>query len=327
MNPTVSVIIVTKNEEKYISECIESILSQDYPKGKYEIIVVDGGSTDKTQQIVKSYDVKMIIDKDGSISHGRNIGIKNSKGLYIAFTDGDCAVEKSWLSKLVYEIKKTPKNIVAVGGPNLVFDDDPLFAKCVGYMQETFLGSGGSPQSYKINEPRYVQSIPNCNILYKGEIISLQRYDDSFNMGDDCEFNFRLNQKGYKFLYLPEVIVWHHRRDNIKTLAKKMFLYAQAMAVIMKKHRKIVRWYACVPALALIALASALPLILFFPIIKFAYIFAFLIYFGLLLISTLQVYQKSKSRKSIITFLLLPLQHLVYGLGFLDGMIKRRVVK
>ncbi len=324
MDPIVSVIVVTKNEERYISNCIESILSQNFPIDNYEIIVVDGGSTDKTQQIVKNHNVKLIIDKDGSIAHGRNIGVKNSKGMYVAFTDGDCVVEKSWLKKLIYEIKKSSNDVVAVGGPNLVFDDDSLFAKSVGYMQETYLGSGGSPQSYRINKPKYVQSIPNCNIMYKNEIISSERYDNSFSMGDDCEFNFRLKQKGYKFLYIPDILVWHHRRDSIKTLSKKMFLYAKSMARITKKHKKIVRWYSIIPPLVILAIILAFPLIYYFPVIKFFYICMVLIYFFLSIISTIHVYKKSKSLKSIVTLLLLPLQHIMYGLGFYMGIFQRR---
>ena len=55
--PQISVIVVTKNEEKNISTCLESLLAQDCPKDRYEIIVVDGASTDKTQDICRRYPI------------------------------------------------------------------------------------------------------------------------------------------------------------------------------------------------------------------------------------------------------------------------------
>ena len=73
----------------------------DYPKEKYEIIVVDGASTDKTREIVKEYPIKLIIDKNGGLANSRNIGIKTAKGDHIASTDADCVVKEDWLNILV----------------------------------------------------------------------------------------------------------------------------------------------------------------------------------------------------------------------------------
>lgn len=165
MNPIVSAVVVAKNEEKHISECLNSLITQDLQRNNYEIIVVDGGSIDRTPEICRRYPIKLIITESG-ISHQRNVGIKAANGKYIAFTDADCIADKNWLRKLVEQTEKTDKDTVAIGGPNLVLNTDPPLSRIIGYAQETFLGSGGSPQSYKLNHSCYVNSIPNCNILY-----------------------------------------------------------------------------------------------------------------------------------------------------------------
>jgi len=296
-------------------------MAQDFPRNQYEIIVVDGGSTDKTQEVVRRYPVKLIIDKNGTIAHGRNIGVEVSRGKYVAFTDADCVVEKSWLKKLVENIEKCDRDVVAVGGPNLVFDNDPPISKVIGYMQESFFGSGGSPQSYRINTPRYVCSVPNCNAIYRRDILVKERYDDALNIGEDGELNFRLKQKGYKFLYLPNIIVWHHRPNNIKEFVKKMFLYGEAMAKIMKKHKKVVRWYAILPSISILALLLAYPIIKLFPIAVYLYGLAIVAYLFALIISTVQVYRRYRSPFSLLTLVLLPLQHFSYGFGFLKGIL------
>lgn len=196
----ISVIVVTKNEEKNISQCLDSLMAQDYPKDTYELIVVDGASIDKTREICQRYPVRLIMAKQSGISHQRNQGVKLAKGEYVAFTDADCIVEKSWLRKLIGQIEAADGGVVAVGGPNLVFDSDPPLSKVIGYAQETLLGSGGSPAAYKISKPGYVSSIANCNILYRKETIAKEGYDETLSVGDDCELNFRLRQRGYKFL-------------------------------------------------------------------------------------------------------------------------------
>ncbi len=323
----ISVIVVTKNEEKNISKCLGSLLVQDYPKDKYEVIVVDGDSTDRTQEICRRYPIRLIIVKKSGISYQRNKGVKVAKGKYVAFTDADCIVEKTWLRKLIEQIEGNNKRVVAVGGPNLVFNDDPPLSKVIGYTQETLLGSGGSPQSYKITKPTYVNSISNCNILYKKEIVAKEKYDETLSVGDDCELNFRLRQKGYEFLYLPDIVVWHHRPSNFLNFAKKMFSYGKAIGRVTKKHKKIVRWYAFPIVLAVLAVIFSYPIIkLFYPAI-YIYIFAVSLYIIALAISIVQVYRRYNSIKSLITIILLPMQHFLYAFGFLKGFLEREKIR
>lgn len=319
-----SVIVVTKNEEKTIFKCLDSLIAQDFPKDKYEVIVIDGASLDKTCEICERFPVKLIRLDRGGISYQRNAGVQVAEGRYVAFTDADCIVEKAWLTKLRNQIEKTDRNVVAVGGPNLVFDNDPPLSKVIGYTQETLLGSGGSPQSYRIAKPTYVNSIPNCNILYKKEIIAKEKYDETLSVGDDCELNFRLKQRGYKFLYLPGAVVWHHRPETFRNFTRKMFSYGIALGRITRKHRKIVRWYAPLVAFAVLAVIFSYPLIKLFHSAIYIYVFAGSFYLMTLVILTSQICQRLKSAESLLTMILLPLQHFFYGIGFLKGLFTRR---
>ncbi len=323
MNPIVSVIVVAKNEEKYISACLDSLVVQDFPKDSYEIIVVDGGSKDRTPEICRSYPVKLISTGSG-ISHQRNVGISAAKGKYVAFTDADCIADKNWLRKLVEQAEKTDKNTVAVGGPNLVFDTDPPLSRIIGYAQETFLGSGGSVQTSIPDKSGYVDSIPNCNILYKREVVAREKYYEGLSIGDDSELNFRLRQKGYKFLYLRDAIVWHHRRASLKSFARNMFFYGEAMGRIIRKHGRIVRWYAPLSGLAVLAVIFSYPIINFFRPAIYIYAFAIASYIIALAISTTKVYQRYKSVGFLMTMILLPVQHFFYGVGFLKGLLEVR---
>ena len=87
----------------------------DYPKDKYEVIIVDGYSTDDTVEIAKRYGCKIVYENAGTIGGARNIGVENSTGKYIAFTDSDCIVDKNWLKNLIGQF--TDEKIASVGGP------------------------------------------------------------------------------------------------------------------------------------------------------------------------------------------------------------------
>src|SRR5260221_12583418 len=95
----VSVCITTFNEEKSIEKLLKSILSQT--KVPDEIVIVDGGSTDKTVEIIKKFGkAKLIISKGASISRGRNLAVKNAKYSMIAMTDAGCVCERHWLERI-----------------------------------------------------------------------------------------------------------------------------------------------------------------------------------------------------------------------------------
>ena len=313
-----------RNEERYIVECIESLFNQDYPKELYEIIMVDGMSTDNTQNLVRKYPVKLILNEKKNVAAARNLGVKEAKGEYIAFTDGDCRADKSWLSTLVNEMLNAPENVACIGGPNLIFNTDSLFARVVGHTQETFLGSGGSAQSSNSSERKYVQSIPNCNAFYKKQIIEdIGYFDETFVIGQDCDLNFRIGKNGYKFLYIPEAKVYHHRRGNTKSFSTQMFRYGSWMVKLFKKHKGVVRWYSFIPAFAILITVIGIALSLKYSIILKLLGFLTLLYIILVSYTALKVSIKMRSIFGLKALFILPLQHVMYGLGVISQLIQR----
>lgn len=133
--PFVSVIVATRNEEATIGECIHSLLNQDYPADKYEIIVVNDRSTDETGQIIEKVRkrsanvIRVDITSESVEMAGKqnalNAGIKKSRGSIILTTDADCMAKSSWIKTMVsYFDEKTG---VVIGLP--VTREDAFFAK------------------------------------------------------------------------------------------------------------------------------------------------------------------------------------------------------
>ncbi len=108
-----SIIIPTYNEEKYIKNCIKSIRNCEF--SDYEIIVVDGRSTDDTVKIAKKY-ADRVVKEEGelSITNARNMGARIAKGEYVAFLDADSIVCNGWVDIVQ---KNLGKGVLALGGP------------------------------------------------------------------------------------------------------------------------------------------------------------------------------------------------------------------
>ena len=316
--PFISVVVGIRNEERFIEECIESLLSLDYPQDSYEIIIVDGMSTDKTRDLVQKYPVRLLLNKRKNVGAARNLGVENARGNLVAFTDGDCKVNPQWLKILVREMQNVQDNVVCVGGPNLIFDTDPVFGRVVGYAQETFLGSGGSAQSKNSTRKQYVSSLPNCNAMYKKNAIQeVGGFDERFLIGQDGDLNYRISKTGSKFLYIPEAQVLHHRRGTFKSFSVRMFKYGMWMAELFKKHGEFVRWYAFLPSIAIIfAIVLLISSIRYFTPILLLLTLA-TVYLILVFITSIQVTFKMRSKYGLYALFVIPIQHITYGLGFL----------
>src|SRR3989344_3228461 len=97
-----SIILPTYNNEKTIDECLKSIFIQDYPKKDFEVLLIDGDSTDRTLEIAKKYRVKILNNSKRAEEAARILGIKQAKGTILSFIDADnILVGKDWIKKMM----------------------------------------------------------------------------------------------------------------------------------------------------------------------------------------------------------------------------------
>ncbi|MGH7851456.1 MAG: glycosyltransferase [Thermodesulfobacteriota bacterium] len=143
----ISIIVPFYNSEKYIEDCVESLLSQQYPADDFEMIFVDNNSTDSSSDIVKLYPrIKLVTEGRQSPYSARNTGIKESTGRIVAFTDPDCQASPDWLAEIVRAMSDPAVSVVL--GQNLMGNDSLLMSMIQDYENEkeiyTFSSSDGS---------------------------------------------------------------------------------------------------------------------------------------------------------------------------------------
>jgi len=331
-----SVVIAVKNEEKYIEKCVESVFNQDFD-GKYEVVVVDGMSTDGTfellEKLQKKYDFKLFKNPKINAAAGRNQGIENSEGTYIAFIDGDAIASKNWLRQIKRVFEKN--DVAGVGGPDMLPDDSSDKARRIGHIMTSPLARGGqlnpSTQHSLSSDEKYVEHIPTCNLCLKREIFDkVGMFDESFVKGQDLELNYRITNAGYKLLYSPKIKVVHYRKNHIRDFAKQIYKWAKAKVAIIKKHgfhgltSHVYLW----PAYFLIGFFLSFIFFFLLNIMKiFALLFliAMILYAFVIIFESGQLSRKYKDNKLFLySVFLIPIVHLSYFYGVLSTLLRVR---
>lgn len=243
----ISVVVLTYNEEENIGPCLSSLLAQDYRGGEWEILVVDGRSTDRTREIVSDFmaasgRVRLVENPRRKIAPGRNEGIENSSYPFIAYTDADCVVQNDWLEKLSAEYRRiaaADERLGGVGAGNVPFEESSRFMRAIKVYLDSLLGCFNSVQGRNHTTSRRVESLACLNVLYKKSAIrSIGGFDESLgNVGEDLDLNLRLKEHGYNLYYVPGAHVFHKLRPNLRKWLKNVALYGRGRAIVTFKHR------------------------------------------------------------------------------------------
>ncbi len=226
--PKISVIICSYNGASTVDSCLASMMKIRYP-GEVEVIFVDDGSTDRTQQILKKFPrVVNIQQKNMGLSHARNVGMHAATGEIIVYSDSDCEADEDWLYYIALTLTRSKH--VGLGGPNLIPDEGSWVADCVGQ-------SPGGPTHVMIDD-RTAEHVPGCNMaFYRWAALQVNGFDPQYRAaGDDVDFIWRLQASGYSIGFAPAAQVWHYRRNTVKAYLKQQRGYGTAEALLKYKH-------------------------------------------------------------------------------------------
>jgi len=181
----ISVIVPSFNEEENIAQCLVSLSHQTVSKSEYEIIVVDGGSTDKTCEIARKYADKVFIQRSKKVGGARNDGVMAAKGEIIATTDADCILPSDWIERIRNDF--TNPTVVQVYGPVYPIEDtlgnhfSLLLANTfsrIGYYSRTFFYTLG------------------CNTAFRRDAFIKAGMYRCIDAGDDLEIAMRMKNLG-----------------------------------------------------------------------------------------------------------------------------------
>ena len=225
-----SVIIPVRNGSKTIKKCLKAVLAQNVGQ-KFEVIVVDDGSTDNTIGIVKRFPkVKLIQQEPLGPAVARNNGARHAKGEIVVFTDADCIPEKNWLEEMLKPFED--KSIAGVQGAYRTRQHE-LMARFtqleIEYRYEKMLSS------------EKIDWIGSYSAAYNRSLfLELNGFNRDFKKasGEDPDLSYSIQEKGYRIEFNPKAIVYHSHPASLMRYLGKKFQHAYWRVLLYKRHAK-----------------------------------------------------------------------------------------
>jgi len=324
--PIVSFIIVARNACKYLPAILSKLLTQDYPKNNLEILLVDGGSTDNTRNIMENFakefqnlNIRILDNPKRILSSGWNVALAAAKGDIILRVDAHSSIHPDFISKNIDTILSGES---IVGGPTISNMPVKMWAGLLAMCERSKFGSGAA-DFRNPGPPKYVGTLAYA--AYRRDIFeTVGGYDERLVRNQDMEIHYRMKKAGYKFFFNPEIISYHKARSSLMEMLRQKWNDGKWVGLIIgiQPHCFSIRHF--IPGFFVCLLISSLILsktgLSWTPLILLG------IFYMLVAITfTIEAISKAPFKiKPLCIFLpiIFFLIHVSYGLGTLYGLVK-----
>jgi glycosyltransferase involved in cell wall biosynthesis len=321
--PRLSVLLPCRNEARYISACLDSILAGAYPPDQLEILVIDGNSTDGTAALVREYaqqhpQVRLLDNPRQIVPTALNIGIRAATGAIIARMDAHVVYPPEYLPRLVAALEET--GVDNVGGCIMTLPaDGTATAQAIAIALSHPFGVGNSHFRIGAREARFVDTVPfGC---FRRELFTkLGMFDEELVRNQDDEFNYRILSHGGKIRLVPDVVCYYYARGSLAQLARMFFQYGAFKPLVARKVGRIMTLRQLVPAAFVVALLDAAVAGFFWRPAWLAGLGLAATYAAAILVSSARVFRSHGVRCATALSVVFPVLHFSYGVGFLRGL-------
>lgn len=322
----ISVIIVFRNEEGYIIECIQSIEKQfEKNELRWELLLVDGDSNDKSKELAeyylekKNFPYQIISNPKKTLATGWNLGIKAANGMFVVRPDAHAELNNGYVEQGIKTLHSKP-DVTAVGGV--------LETKAKGYWGQIIkvalssqvgVGNSGFRTAGKSD-----YSDTAVYALYRKEIFQkVGFFNEKLVRHQDNDMHQRIKKAGGKFYMNVEMKAVYYARDSIKKLLRQMYLIGYYLPDVMKggavgmRHLAPFGFYFTLLLLGL--LSFNIPMVIYIICFQFGF---YILVIGL--DSFLKVIQQKKP-SLLLNIIIIPLMHVFYALGTFFGLIRKAI--
>ena len=317
--PLVSVVIPMRDEERFIGCCLESVLANDYPRDRLEVLVVDGISRDRSREVVEGYarqysGIRIITNPQRIQAAAINRGIREARGEAIIRMDAHTTYLPDYIRQCVTLLRTA--GAANVGGVQRAVGTGYV-GSAIAVATTSPFGAGDARFRYSDRE-EWVDSV-YLGAWYKQTLESVGGFNEDWVANEDYELNYRLRKTGGKILLSPKIRCHYEVRGSLSALARQYFRYGFWKVRTLVAHPDSLRWRHIVPpALLLALLASSGLLLVYWP--------AGVVVPGLYLVASLAAAFGTAHRRGWRYFPLLPLVfgtlHVSNGAGFWAGVVR-----
>lgn len=324
MNYEVAIVIPTLNEEHFISRCLNSIIKQTYEFEKMDVMIIDGGSKDKTKDIVAEYqkshqNIRFIENKKKIQSVAFNIGFKKSTAPYIIRLDAHAEYDSKYISLCIENLKQDEKRGNVGGRCNILPFNQSLWAQTNAILNHSRFGIGGA--AFRVsNEAHNTDSVP-FGAFPRKIIQKIGGMREDLPRGEDNEYNSRIRKAGYKIFFDPNIISSYFARPTLGASCKQMYANGNSIGYLYYIDREAIGIRHLVPLLFVVSgLFSIIISVLWSP---FCYVFCGGLALYLIADAIASIMgAKDNVKCTLPLFILFFCVHVSYGMGTIAGLIK-----
>lgn len=316
---TVTLIVPVRNEAKFIEQCIQNILKQDYSLDNIEAIFVDGLSDDNTKEIIDTYieeypsTIRYLENPNKTVPYAMNIGINNSAGHYIIRLDGHAEYPDNYISKCIATLKRTGADNI---GGLLVTRGHGAVGKAFAKVISSAFGVGNA--GFRINSSSgYVDTVP-FGAFKRETLVKYGLYDERLTRRQDYELNYRIRKNGGKIYLDSEINLIYHCRSTIPGIMEQSYQKGKWNIITAKLCMGTMSLRHLVPFIFVLSLIT-LPLLGYFiPVFKWILIAELGLYLLLSIAYTIKLADSFK--EALLMVVLYPLYQITYGVGSIVGL-------
>jgi glycosyltransferase involved in cell wall biosynthesis len=315
--PLVSVLVPVYNEERHIERCLGALARQNYSRERFEVLVIDGGSTDRTLALVTraiaehGMNARVFHNPRRHQAAALNIGLENAHGDVIVRVDGHAFPAPDFISASVAALDRTGAD--CVGGP-IQSVGETFVGKAIASAMSSRFGVGGA--SFRLGETGTADTVAFG--AYRRDVFErLGVFAEELKKGEDAEFNYRLRDAGGRIMLCPEIRVSYIVRGSLPALFRQYFGYGRSKPEIIMRHPRQARPRHLVPTAAVtgtLLLALAAPLIGWLPLMMLG-----AVYVAFLAAGATYLAVRWRAWGVALVPLVLVCMHVSYGLGSLWG--------
>ena len=316
--PVVTLIVAMRNEERHIARCVDSLLAQDYPAERLEVLFMDGRSDDRTRELVAARIGDRtgfaVVDNPGKIqSIAWNLGIERARGELVGIVSGHSELAPDYVSCVVETLLRTGADLV--GGPARA-ESETVVGEAIAMAMSTPFGVGGAEFRYATEE-RAVDTV-FMGVCKRSLYERIGAFDPEMVRNQDDELSYRLLEQGGRIVCNPKIRSVYRNRATLGSLWKQYFDYGRWKVRVMQKHRTQMRPRHFVPPAFVATLGASALVPPALVAIGGAYGAATM---------GMSVYLAARARRvDVLPYLpaAFAILHVGYGLGFLRGLYQFR---
>jgi len=319
---SVSIIVPCRNEISYISKCLNSILSQNAPGYRIEILVADGMSDDGTREVLEriaaiNSNIRIVDNPGRIVSTGLNAAIRAATGKFVIRVDVHTEYDENYILQCVEILKQSGAD--NVGGP--------ARTKAGSYMQTAICLAYHSPFSvggsrfHNVEYEGYVDTV-TYGCWSRQKLLDLGMFDEDLVRNQDDELNLRIIRSGGKIWQSPKIRSWYYPRASLLGLFRQYMQYGYWKVRVIQKHKIPASIRHLVPGTFVFTLILLAVLSLFSTNARLCLVILICIYLTANLFASVIT---CRERRNLKYLPILPIvfagYHLGYGAGFLLGFV------